>query len=120
MSQLSEGQTLNLLQALYELDGQADTISASKRDLLKDAREQMHGMTRAEINAVVSALKKAVSDTRKARLKPEAVEAEEARDELAEQYKALLASGSARRATHAVGIDWSAVKSLRNTNSEAA
>lgn len=124
MSALSEGQILNLLQALYELDEQADTISASKRDLLKDAREQMVGMTRAEVNAVVSALKKAVSDTRKALLKPEAVEAEEARDDLAEQYKALLASRSATRATCAVLPSLSEIKSAfsnsRNANSEAA
>jgi flagellar biosynthesis chaperone FliJ len=119
MSALSDGQVLNLLDALLEIDEQVETLSASKRDLLKDAREQMAGMTRKEINVFISALKKAVSDTRKAQSKPEALEAEEERDALAEHFKSMLASRGVR-ATPACDIDWSAVKSLRTTNSEAA
>ena len=98
MATLSDGQARNLIEALDELDSQIETLQASKRDLLSDAREGMAGETKAEIAKHIGAVKVAAKRLRKLRTKPEAAEADEARDELAEHYVALVC---APRATHA-------------------
>ena len=97
MSALSDGQARNLIEALDELDSQIETLQASKRDLLADARTQMTGERKEVIAQHIDAVKTATKRLRKLRMKPEAAEADDARDELAEHYVALVC---APRATH--------------------
>lgn len=98
MSVLSDGQARNLIEALDELDGQIETLQMSKRDLLADARTQMSGERKEIIAQHIDAVKVAVKRLRKLRAKPEAAEADDARDELAEHYVALVCAPRARQA----------------------
>jgi len=118
MPEYSEGQSLNLMQALAELDEQIATLNESKRDLFADAREQMSDLPKKDVALFLSAIKKVVADDRKARTKPEAVEADAERDLIAERLAALLASAPARRTcAPAIITDWDAVKATRQLSS---
>lgn len=125
MPEYSEGQSLNLMQAISEIDDQIATLNESKRDLFSDAREQMSDLPKKDVALFLSAIKKVVADDRKARTKPETVEADAERDLIAERLADLLASARApRTSARAVVPDWDAVKATRQlssrTDSEAA
>lgn len=98
MAVLSDGQARNLIEALDELDSQIETLQASKRDLLADAREGMTGERKETIAQHIGAVKVAAKRLRKLRMKPESAEADDARDELAEHYVALVCAPRAREA----------------------
>jgi hypothetical protein len=98
MSVLSDDQARALIEALDEYDTQIELLQLSKRELLADARTQMAGERKEVIAQHVDAVKVAAKRLRKLRTKPEAAEADDARDELAEHYVALV---RAPRATHA-------------------
>lgn len=121
MTGLTDAKALDIIHALDETDGQIETLNDSKRDLLKDAREQMEalGMSKGDIAVAIGAVKDAVKKIRKRRAKPEAADQADEQNALAEHYVELASRGAPRTSARDT-IDWSAVKSLRNTNSEAA
>jgi predicted nucleic acid-binding Zn-ribbon protein len=122
MTGLTDAKALDLIHALDETDGQIETLNDSKRDLLKDAREQMEalGMSKGDIGVAIGAVKDAVKKIRKRRARPEAADQADEQNALADHYVELASRSAPRTSAPACDIDWSAVKSLRNTNSEAA
>lgn len=97
MAVLSDEQAEILIRALDEADTQIEDLQASKRDLLVDAREGMKGERKEVIAQHIDAVKAATKRLRKLRMKPEAAEADDARDELAEHYVALVCAPLATR-----------------------
>jgi cysteinyl-tRNA synthetase len=97
MAVLSDDQAEILIRTLDEIDTQIEDLQAAKRDALADAREGMKGERKETIAQHIDAVKAATKRMRKLRMKPEAAEADDARDELAEHYVALVC---APRATH--------------------
>jgi cysteinyl-tRNA synthetase len=109
MTVLTDAQALNVIRALDAIDGEIEVLQSSKADLLADTRGGMAGETKAEISRHIAAIKVAAKKLRKARMKPEAAEADEARDELAEHYVAL-ASRDTRVHTHEEPVSWDAAR----------
>lgn len=98
MSVLSDEQARALIEALDEADSQIELYQETKRELLADARTQMTGERKGVIAQHIGAVKVAAKRLRKLRMKPEAAEADDARDELAEHYVALVCAPRARQA----------------------
>lgn len=109
MTVLTDAQALNVIRELDAIDGEIEVLQSSKADLLADTREGMSGETKAEIARHIAAIKVAAKKLRKARMKPEAAEADEARDELAEHYVSL-ASRDTRVHTHEGEPSWDAAR----------
>lgn len=98
MAVRSDEQAEILIRALDEADTQIEDLQGSKRDLLAEAREGMKGERKETIAQHIDAVKAATKRLRKMRSKPEAAEADDARDELAEHYVTLVCAPCARQA----------------------